>query len=538
MCEGEPVRMTPNVLTITAQARAGALDRAWQMFRDAGFDRVADDPAVLSLKGRLLKDEALLFTGEARREHARAAAAAYAAAAQLAPAPYPLINAATLALIAGDVPGSRSLAADVEELLHAGVADETPYWLAATEAEARLLAGDVAGAAAALARAIAEAPHAWEDHASTLRQLGVILAEQGASADWLGPHRPPRSLHFAGHLRLPENVGALTDTIDALLESERVAFGYGALAAGADLLIAERLIKRRAEVHVVLPGNVSAFVERSVRPHGDAWVRRFEAALAEAASVHEMGEASPGAFMPSVRLADGVAMGRATMQAGLLQSEAVQLLLGPGALDDAGQSAHAGALWHRTGRRQHLLPLPLPVPASPQQPEPSRLQILAVLAVDLLAGEGEDFTVLERDLAARLPALHRALSASPPAAARWSAQRLLLGFHGVGAAWQAARSIGAALASTGPLRQALHIGLAMPVSDPVTGATVLLGDSFDLAERILGVTAAGATFASEAFAASLAACEADAGRAELVGELALAAQAPIALYAMRPRLIR
>lgn len=529
-------RMTASVLAITAQARAGALDRAWQMFRDAGFDRVADDPAVLSLKGRLLKDEALLLAGEARREHARAAAAAYAAAAQLAPAPYPLINAATLALIAGDVPGSYSLAADVEELLHAGVADETPYWLAATEAEARLLAGDTAGAEAALARAIAEAPHAWEDHASTLRQLGVILAEQGVSADWLGPYRPPRSLHFAGHLRLPEDVGALTDTIDALLDSERVAFGYGALAAGADLLIAERLIARRAEVHVVLPGTVSAFVERSVRPHGDRWVRRFEAALAEAASVHELGEASPEAFMPSVRLADLVAMGRATLQAGLLQSEAVQLLLGPAALDDAGQSAHAGALWHRAGRRQHLLPLP--VSASPQLPEPSRLQIVAVLAIDLLSGEGEDYAALERDLACRLPALHRALAETPPAVARWSAQRLLLGFSAAGAAWQAARSIGAALASTGPLRQALHIGLAMPVGDPVTGGAVLLGSSFDIAERILGVTAAGATFASEAFAASLAACEADAGRAELVGELGLVGQAPIALYALRPRLIR
>ncbi|WP_158000005.1 TRAFs-binding domain-containing protein [Sphingomonas elodea] len=524
------------MLAITAQARAGALDRAWQMFRDAGFDRVADDPAVLSLKGRLLKDEALQLTGAARREHARAAAAAYAAAAQLAPAPYPLINAATLALIAGDLPGSRSLAADVQELLQAGVPDETPYWLAATEAEALLLANDVAGAEAALGRAIAAAPRAWEDHASTLRQFGVILAEQRAPADWLDAYRPPRSLHFAGHMRLPEDGGVLAGSIDALLEREQVGFGYGALAAGADLLIAERLIARGAELHVVLPGDVAAFVERSVRPHGAAWVARFEAALAEAASVQEMGEASSAAFMPSVRLADLVAMGRATMQAGLLQSEAVQLLLGPGSTEDGGQSAHAGGLWQQAGRRQHLVPLHLPTPAQPAEPSP--IQIVAVIAVDLLAGDGEGFAALDRDVADRLPALHRALEDTPPMVVRWSARRLLLGFSGTVAAWAAARAIAAALASTGPLRLALHVGLATPVNDPITAAPVLLGDAFDLVERILGVTAAGAIFASEAFAASLAACETDPGRAELVGEMALTGQAPIALYALKPRLTR
>ncbi|WP_157105512.1 tetratricopeptide repeat-containing protein [Sphingomonas sp. TDK1] len=524
------------MLAITAQARAGALDLAWRMFRDAGYDRVADDPAVLSLRGRLLKDEALLLAGEARRQHAREAAAAYSAAAQLAPAPYPLINAATLALIAGDVAGSRALAADVQDLLQAGVPDETPYWLGATEAEALLLAGDRDAAETALARAIGAAPLAWEDHASTLRQFGVILAEQGAPAAWLDAYRPPRSLHFAGHMRLPEDVAALSESVDALLAQERVGFGYGALAAGADLLIAERLIARGAELHVVLPGDVAAFVDRSVRPHGEHWVERFEAALAEAASVQEMGEASPAAFMPSVRLADLVAMGRAAMHAGLLQSEAVQLLLGPGTVEDAGQSAHAGCLWRNAGRRHHLLPLR--VRSTPHPIDQTAPQIVTVLAVDLMGGEGEDFAALDRDVVARLPALRAALSATPPLAARWTAHRLLLAFDDARPAYAAAVRLSAALGGTGPLRQALHIGLAASIDDPVTGVPVQLGGAFDLAERILGVTNAGATFASEAFAASLAACTADAGRAELVGEIALIGHAPTTLYALKPRFKR
>lgn len=528
--------MIATVRAITAQARAGALDRAWQMFRDAGFDRVADDPAVLNLKGRLLKDEALLLGGEPRREHAREAAAAYAAAAQLAPAPYSLINAATLALIAGDTAGSRALASDVLDLLRDGTEPDTPYWCLATEAEAQLLAGDSAAAEAALAQAIATAPEAWEDHASTLRQFGVILAEQGASAAWLDAHRPPRSLHFAGHMRLPEDTAALSDTIDALLAEERIGFAYGALAAGADLLIAERLLARGAELHAVLPGGIDAFVERSVRPHGEHWVERFERALDAAASVQEMGEASSAAFMPSIRLADLVAMGRATMHAGLLQSEAVQLLVGPSSIDEVGQSAHAGGLWCKAGRRQHLVPLR--APAGPYGAERTAPRIIAVLAIDLLDSEEEDFAAIDRDIAGRLPALHGALADTPPLAARWSARRLLLAFGGTGETYRCALAIATALASTGPFRQALHIGLATAIDDPVTGGPLLIGGAFDLAERMLAATPPGATFASEAFAASLAACEADAVRAEMVGEMALAGQLPVTLYALKAGIIR
>ncbi|MCP4616640.1 MAG: hypothetical protein GY844_09390, partial [Bradyrhizobium sp.] len=59
--------MTPTLISITALARSGAEELAWRLFRSAGLDRIGDDPAVLALHGRLLKDRALGLSGPARQ---------------------------------------------------------------------------------------------------------------------------------------------------------------------------------------------------------------------------------------------------------------------------------------------------------------------------------------------------------------------------------------------------------------------------------------------------------------------------------------
>ncbi|WP_409049852.1 tetratricopeptide repeat-containing protein, partial [Sandarakinorhabdus sp.] len=253
--------------TITALARAGAAVQAWRLF-DAHGLAGADDPAAQALHGRLLKDKALAATGAERRALAAQAAAAYLASARLRPATYPLVNAATLALIAGDAAGAAVMAGEVLALMEVAPEPDTPWWQAATRAEALLLMVDEAGARAALADAMALAPLAWEDHAVTLRQFATIIAEQGGDAAWLEPLRPPRSLHFTGAMRLGEAEPALAARIDAIIAAENIGFGFGALAAGADLLVAERLLAAGAELHIVLPGGEAAFRARSVTPFG------------------------------------------------------------------------------------------------------------------------------------------------------------------------------------------------------------------------------------------------------------------------------
>ena len=171
---------------------------------------------------------------------------AYAASAQGEPGSYPLINAATLALLGGKGARAKSLAQDVLNMLDENPLEaETPYWLAATRSEALLLLGQEAEAREALSDAIRKAPQAWEDHAATIGQFRLIVSELGVDAGWLERHLPPASLHFQGVMQLPTDETALHGEIDKWLAQKNIGFGYGALAAGADIVVAETLLGAR-----------------------------------------------------------------------------------------------------------------------------------------------------------------------------------------------------------------------------------------------------------------------------------------------------
>src|SRR5688572_4198418 len=123
------------LVAIVSYARAGALDFAWAQYLAGGYDSRGDDPAALSVKGRLLKDRALLAEGEKRRGLFAEAAGAYAQADAIDPQPYPLINVATLTFLAGDGDRAAALARQVLERLEGEQAlAETPYYIEATRA--------------------------------------------------------------------------------------------------------------------------------------------------------------------------------------------------------------------------------------------------------------------------------------------------------------------------------------------------------------------------------------------------------------------
>jgi hypothetical protein len=499
--------MTTPLPAIIALARAGASRQAWRLFVAAGHDR-SDDPDALTLHGRLLKDQALAATGAERAALAARAGAAYAAAAAIRPATYPLINAATLALIAGDPAAAAARAGEVLHLLETMPEPDTPWWQGATRAEALLLMGDAAGAAQALADAIAVAPLAWEDHAVTLRQFGVVIAHQGGDAGWLDAHRPPRSLHFCGSLHLDGPEDALAGRIDAIIAAERIGFGYGALAAGADLLVAERLLAAGAELHVLLPGGEAAFLAESVAPWGQE--QRFAAVLARAASVRAVGDgAAPDLAMQE---ADQLAMGLAVMNAGALASQPVQLVIGgagPGL-----HSARMAAGWAATGRRQHVLghlPAAQPAPTGPAQ-------LAAVIAVRPLGQPASLSAALA--LAARLPAL-------PAATIAGAGDALLLLFADPAAAASAAQALRRHLAASGPASIAGHFGAVVTVADQPMGPAV------STALAIAAATPDTAFYASEAFAAALHAGIMPPGIAcGPVGDLARAGVGPVPLLAV------
>lgn len=509
------------IAAITAYARAGASDYAWRLFAEAGLEARRDDPAAMALHGRLLKDRALAAVGEARRRLAAEAAAAYGEAARLRPATYPLINAATLALIAGDRGAAGRLADQVLARLDSGEEQDTPWWQGATRAEALLLKGETARAQAALAEAHRVAPQAWEDHAVTLRQFATLIAEQGGDAGWLDPFRPPRRLHFAGPLRLAGDEAELAARIDAVIAAEGVGCGHGALAAGADLLIAERLLAAGAELDILLPGGEAAFVAQSVEPFGAQ--ARFEQVMAAAASVRGIGDAA--AFPLAVALADDVAMGQAVMEADVLCTEAVQLVIASSDDHAGANSARVAERWAASGRRQHVLAVATrPGPAGPALP--AGLSLAALVAVALTEANADLGAVLAQ-LPGRLPlpvAVEAELLPRLP-----TADGAVLAFATPAAAARAAMALRTALTPGGPARIACHYGVLLHGDTP-------LGPLPVEAERLVAACPDTGIIASESFAAALRAGPPGPWRSEFIGELRLSPLAePTRLHAVKSR---
>jgi hypothetical protein len=510
--------------TIIALARAGALDHAWGQFAAAGYDRNDQDPAALTVKGRLLKDYALRAEGEERRRYYLQSAEAYRASAALQPATYPLINAATLSLLSGDRGQAGEIAREVlERIAREPGEPETPYYRAATEAEALLLLGRLGEAGAALEAAVAAAPRAWEDHASTLRQFVVIHEAMGTDPAWLDLLRPPRSLHYAGHGAFGAGAegGAFDEAVGELLGRERIGFGFGALAAGADILVAEALLARGAALHAVLPSDPASFAARFVDPYGAAWRRRFDAALEAAETVEHV---RPLQAMPDDRmaaLAEEIALGAAILNAERLMSEAVALRVGaaeesPPRLRTHFVAAPEAAL---SADRNDAAPAPEP-----------RAKLLALLAVSVGSGAEAAFEDRLEDVQGAL-----ASAGAAQIAPHLGGDCILIGYPGPIEAAAAARAIHARLRRQMPLRIAGHYGLINCVRDPFTGSLRPTESGTDIVLAIAGAIPPDTVCASHDFAAVLAASTDSPSEANWIGELdAFDGGSAIGLYALRP----
>jgi tetratricopeptide (TPR) repeat protein len=340
---------------ILTLARSGATQRAWEAFVSAGLDK-AKTVDALTLKGRLLKDRARQAAGAERAALYAQSGAAYAQAAKLRPDSYPLINAAAMALLAGDGVKAQLYANKVLDLIESGAdVGETPYWGQATRAEALLLLDRRDDAEDALGEAIIRAPEAWEDHAATLRQFAAILAAKGRDAAWLDPYRPPATLHFSGAIAFGGDADEAVARIGEAVADIAPGFAFGALAAGADILVAEALLARGAELHVVLPCSIAAFHASSVDPFGTDWAGRFDRLVVEAASlafVTTESELSAAA----VALADEVAMGMAIAHARLIEGQTAALRIA------ASERGDVRDPWQQSGHKLSLLTLPATEP--------------------------------------------------------------------------------------------------------------------------------------------------------------------------------
>ena len=313
---------------VLALARAGATDFAQYEYERYGLAGVKDDEDIMALAGRLAKDR---YLRSEKQNDAALSASLYEAAFENTGGYYSGINSATMARLSGAKESIvRSLAEAVLARLEAAEAasQEDRYYIEATRAEAYCLLGDAGRAAKALQQALDYDPLNYHAHASTYRQLKLLVKDRAPVPVWLAGLRPPVCAHFAGHIfSALQDEAALSITLSDVIQRRDIGFGYGALAAGSDILFAECLLREGGVLHIILPVPEDVFIAQSVTPWGHEWKTRYDACRAQAASIRIVSGKSEWPNPVLNNYAACVAMGAAVAQAYELSSEAEQILI-------------------------------------------------------------------------------------------------------------------------------------------------------------------------------------------------------------------
>lgn len=362
---------------VLARARSGASHLAAKLYDDYGLSSAStDDPRlaidIAAVRGRFLKDEARQAGGAERRSLFYRAAEAYEEAFLRSGNYFPGVNAATLFMLAGDTARSATMAeATAEDCDRQHPTDpQEVYYLEATRAELALLRDDTAAAAAALQRAVPDGFADWGAMATTRRQLLEICQHRGLSTDALKPLKMPRIVHYLGHMIAPpgrpgrfpaDQEAAIAKKIAAYLGENDIRAGYGSLACGADILFAEALLARGAELHVVLPFNLDEFKQISVARGGEEWLRRFDICFEHASRDNAVLYATEDLYMEDDSLfsyATRLAMGLAILRAEHLGAEVDQVAVWDG-LPPASEAGTAVDIrfWRGQGRHTDVLPV-------------------------------------------------------------------------------------------------------------------------------------------------------------------------------------
>jgi hypothetical protein len=289
-----------------AVARSGDVELANQLLTDLAAAGTCD-AETLGMLASTHKDLALRATNAARRsEHLAAAFGIYQQAyerarrgAMTSAAGYTGINAATMAVLQGDLECARRVAAEVRDLCRRAPGSPSAasdYWLQATLGEAAQILGDDAESAAYYARAANLATGSFENLASTRRQV-MLLATRlpGPSARILEILKIPPVVMYTGHMidqltratpRFPIALeGVMAAAIRNKIEALRPLAAYGSAACGSDILCLEAMREVGGETHIVLPFPADEFHRVSVDFASGGWGERFERALAAADSV-------------------------------------------------------------------------------------------------------------------------------------------------------------------------------------------------------------------------------------------------------------
>ena len=535
-----------------ALARTGAVRQARQLYEEFRLaESEIEDYAALG--PRLTKDLALALSGEDRRRLLSDAASQYEAVFRRTGGYYTAINAASMRLLAGDADAAARLASEVLTLTETGD-DKTglaAYYRLATRAEAFLITGKENEARRELEAAVPHAGAHYGALSTTRRQLSLIADATRADSAFLDLLVLPATVHYLGHMIAPpgepgrftaDREEAVAEKIARALEDENVGIGYGGLACGADIMFAEALLARDAELHVVLPFRREEYVETSVRRGGGNWIQRFDACLDRANSISY---ATEDAYLGDDSLftyGTRFAMGLALLRAKSFDSDVVQIAL----YDNEPPTGTAGtavdvAHWRDHGRRTVVISVgePRPNPVSSAKPAPRRSNQLSRDVRGILFGDIKGFSTLAER---QVPIFHERIMRPIATALSKYGDRVLykntwgdavyLVLSDAESAADCALDIQDLMASLDPqadglpadigLRLGGHVGPIFDGYDYVSDEPTFFGTHVTRAARLEPVTPTGHVYITEQFAAALAVEEPARFHYEYVGNLPMA----------------
>ncbi|WP_373487373.1 hypothetical protein [Blastomonas sp.] len=517
-----------------ALANIGDIERASFLFDTC---RLADnaDTHKRALGARLLKDQG----------RTKEAYASYRALYDKTHDPYHGINAASLALLSDQCDDAREVATSILALPN--IAAPSDYYSAATKAEALVILGDAKGAAAAIALATSLPDSGPGPQSGTLRQLSRVAPAAG-----IAPHdccalldmlRPPACFHYAGHMFAPEPTeeARISHAIHEALNDHKAGYAFGSLAAGADILVAEAVLERGGELHIVLPCAWSDFVAQSVRPAGEEWVTRAEACKARVAD-NRIIFASTIEYVSDPEIfayGSAVAMGLARLKAQQLAAHCFQIAIWDGKPGGRVGTGSDIALWRARGGNTEVINSGA-IDRGFARPEGAEEQSLPRRNAAILFTDYAGFSQLAES---RYPVFDGEIMGRVAAVVDRHGSRVL-GRNTWGDALFAVLDnaiAGAEFAldlqhelkdfdpaalgleeGRGGMRIALHYGSVYEAADRVTGMANFLGNEIARAARIEPITPPGDVYVTEPFAAMIALHAHERFRCRYVGKVDLA----------------
>lgn len=266
-----------------ALAKLGLTDKA-RKFLWAGYQQNEQDEELAGALGSVIKDQ---FRQTGDTQFARLSKEIYLENYRLTQSYYTGINAATCSLVTGEDKQAGSIADELISYL-----EQQPqhnFWTMATLGEAYLIRGALTPAMQWYERAKQVVGKDFGKIQSVFAQLKFLRSYLSVPDELLHLFHPPIIVTFTGHMidrpdskekRFPTHIeDSVADKIKQVLEELDVQIGYCSLACGADIIFAEAMLARGAEINIYLPYAKDDFIATSVAFAGESWVERFNAIL-------------------------------------------------------------------------------------------------------------------------------------------------------------------------------------------------------------------------------------------------------------------